>query len=182
MERHRLAYLVATTKVELDYSSVLHVAPESQLEKFLRSRAKDYLSIDLYAANVMAKMDLTALELDDETKSLVWVSHVLEHIEEDRMAIAEIYGVLEDSGTAIVQVPIWRDQTFEDPSVKTEEERLDAFYQRDHVRLYGLDIVERFEKVGFKVSVIKARDFGPETVIECGLSFVSTDEVFVLTK
>ena len=182
MERHRLVYMVATTKVELDYSAVLHVAPEPQLKKFLQSRAKDYLSIDLYESNVMAKMDITALELENDCKTLVWISHVLEHVEQDNMAISEIHRVLRTSGIAVVQIPIWRSETFEDFSITSEEERLHTFYQKDHVRLYGLDIVDRFKRAGFEVSVVRAQDFGPDKLIEHRLSFASTDEVFILRK
>lgn len=182
MERHRLAYLVATTKVELDYSAVVHVAPEPQMEAFLRSRATEYLSIDLYATHVMAKMDVTALELADESKTLIWISHVLEHVLHDDLAMSEMHRVLKPSGVALVQVPIWRLRTFEDESVTTEEDRLRTFYQKDHVRLYGMDIVERFEAAGFQASIVRAQDFGSDMLIEHRLSFASTDEVFVFRK
>jgi hypothetical protein len=106
----------------------------------------------------------------------------LEHVERDDLAISEIHRVLRSSGIAFVQVPIWREKTFEDPSVTTEEERLRAFYQSDHVRLYGLDIVDRFEHAGFQSSVIRAQDFGPDKLIEHQLSFASTNEVFIFKK
>jgi SAM-dependent methyltransferase len=182
MERHRLAYLVATTKADLDYSAVLHVAPEPQMEAFLRSRATDYLSVDLYATNVMAKMDVTALDLENESKTLVWMSHVLEHVRRDDLAISEMRRVLKPGGVALIQVPIWRLKTFEDDSVTTEEDRLRIFYQKDHVRLYGLDIIERFEAAGFEATVIRAQDFGSDLLIEHRLSFASTDEVFIFRK
>lgn len=182
MERHRLAYLVATTKVTLDYAAVLHVAPEPPIEKFLRTRATDYLSVDLFADHVMAKMDVTSLQLPNECKTLVWISHVLEHVERDDLAISEIHRVLRPSGKAVVQVPIWRTETFEDSSITSEAGRLKAFYQKDHVRLYGLDIVERFERVGFRGTIIRAQDFGPELLTEQRLSFASTDEVFIFEK
>lgn len=182
MERHRLAYLTATQLVELDFSHVLHVAPEPQMENFLRSRSVDYLSVDLFATNVMAKMDVTSLELEDESKTLIWMSHVLEHVERDDLAIAEMYRVLRPSGIAFIQVPIWRTSTYEDSSIKSEEERLQAFYQEDHVRLYGLDIIDRFKKAGFEASVVRAQDFGPDKLIENRLSFASTNEVFIFKK
>ena len=112
----------------------------------------------------------------------MWISHVLEHVERDDLAIAEIYRVLKVGGIAIVQVPIWRNETFEDFSITGEDDRLRAFYQKDHVRLYGLDIVNRFTQAGFAVSVIRSQDFGPDKLIEHRLSFASTNEVFVLRK
>jgi predicted SAM-dependent methyltransferase len=181
MERHRLAYLVAGKCKNLDYSKVIHVAPEKELSKWLRSNSKEYLSIDLYA-EAMAKMDITNLELEDNSQTLIWASHVLEHVIDDRKAIAELYRVLAPSGIAFIQVPIWRTKTFEDFTRSTPEERLKEFYQPDHVRLYGLDITDRFEEVGFSSEIVRAQDFGPDALLENGLSFASTDEVFVFQK
>jgi hypothetical protein len=81
-----------------------------------------------------------------------------------------------------IQVPIWVQRTFEDQTKRTPKERLEAFYQSDHVRLYGLDIVERFEEAGFSSCTYRARDFGPEVLLESGLSFASTNEVFLFKK
>jgi predicted SAM-dependent methyltransferase len=181
MERHRLAYLVAVECKNLDYSKVLHVAPEKEISNWLRTKSKEYLSIDLYA-EAMAKMDITNLELEDNSQTIIWASHVLEHVVEDRKAIAELYRVLEPNGIAFIQVPIWRTETLEDFRITTSEDRLKQFFQADHVRLYGLDIAERFEDAGFSSEIFRAQDFGPSTLIENGLSFASTNEVFVFQK
>ena len=181
MERHRLAFLVAEERVNLDYSNVIHVAPEKELSKWLQSKSENYLSIDLYA-DAMARMDITDLQLEDNSQTLIWVSHVLEHIVDDMKAISELYRVLVPNGIAYIQVPIWRTSTFEDFTRATPEERLELFYQTDHVRLYGVDIIERFEQVGFSSTLHRAQDFGPEYLLENGLSFASTNEVFVFQK
>lgn len=181
LERHRLAFLVAEQCLALDYSSVIHVAPEKELSKWLQSKSAKYLSIDLYA-DAMTKMDLTELKLEDDSQTLIWVSHVLEHIVDDRKAIAELYRVLAPKGIALIQVPIWRMSTFEDFSKTSQQERLESFYQEDHVRLYGLDIVDRFQQSGFASELYRAQDFGPEALLRNGLSFASTNEVFVFQK
>ena len=181
MERHRLAFLVAEERVNLDYSNVIHVAPEMELSKWLQSKSDNYLSIDLHA-DAMARMDITDLQLEDNSQTLIWVSHVLEHIVDDKKAISELYRVLVPNGIAYIQVPIWRTSTFEDFTRETPEERLELFYQTDHVRLYGIDIIERFEQAGFSSTLHRAQDFGPEPLLENGLSFASTNEVFVFQK
>ena len=181
VERHRLAYLVVESLDDLDFSKTLHVAPEKQIEDYLRQKSTDYLSIDLYRS-AMRKMDVTALDLEDSSRSLIWVSHVLEHVEDDAKAISEFYRVLSRPGAAIVQVPIWRNTTYEDSSISSPAARNRAFYQTDHVRLYGLDIVERFEAQGFVSTIHRAQDFGPDLLLKHGLSFASTDEVFVFRK
>lgn len=181
MERHRLAYLVATKCKDLDYSKVLHVAPEKQISKWLRSRSEEYLSIDLNS-EAMVKMDITNLEIEDMSQTLIWASHVLEHVIDDSKAISEMYRVLKPNGIAFIQVPIWRFKTFENFKITKPEERLKTFYQKDHVRLYGLDIVDRFEKTGFSTEIHRAQDFGPELLLKHSLSFASTNEVFVFQK
>lgn len=165
----------------LDFKAILHVAPEKPIAKWLRQCAGDYLSVDL-SSEAMVKMDVTDLKLGDESQTLVWISHVLEHVEDDRKAIAEIHRVLTPGGVAVVQVPIWRQQTFEDFSLSTPEQRSEAFFQANHVRLYGMDIADRFESVGFSTEIVRAQDFGPRAVLEQGLSFPSTNEVFVFRK
>lgn len=182
MERHRLAYMVAEKCVNLDYSNVVHIAPEKALSEYLQFKSSNYLSIDINPNKAMMKMDITNLELEDNSKTLIWASHVLEHVSKDSDAISEFYRVLSPKGIAFIQVPIWRTNTLEDFRIQTPEERLKLFYQKDHVRLYGLDIIERFEHFGFSSIIYRAQDFGPEVLIQYGLSFVSTNEVFIFKK
>jgi predicted SAM-dependent methyltransferase len=130
----------------------------------------------------MQKMDLTDLKLPDQSQSLVFCSHVLEHIPEDIKAMSEIHRVLKVGGTAIIQVPIWRKTTYEDFSITSKEGRLKAFMQEDHVRLYGLDIVDRLESVGFKVVVEDVNNLPTKTIMNHSLTFKSTNEIFLCTK
>ena len=43
--------------------------------------------------------------------------------------------------------------TLEDPRIRTPEERVQAYGQADHVRLYGLDFSDRLREAGFEVEV-----------------------------
>ena len=180
LERHRAAYVLL--KEELAGSHLaLHVAPEPAISKWLISFSGNYVSIDLTQPAVV-KMDLTALGLANASRSLVWCSHVLEHICEDRRAMAEMYRVLQPGGMAVVQVPIWRETTHEDCSIGSPEGRLRAFLQENHVRLYGLDIIDRLESVGFDVQVKRVTQLPPEVIRRQSLYFTSTNEVFLCRK
>lgn len=181
MERQRLGFMVASGMVTLDFTRVLHVAPEKSVEQWLRRRASKYLSVDIKNP-AMLRMDITSLALNDDSVSLIWCSHVLEHVRADTTAIREFHRVLSPGGAAVIQVPIWRQRTYEDVTKTTAADRLEAFYQTDHVRLYGFDIVDRFEEIGFSAEVFRAQDFGPGSLLIHGLSFASTDEVFIFTK
>jgi SAM-dependent methyltransferase len=156
LERHRAAYLLLRDKIAPG-QKVLHVAPERLLIPWLVSLSCEYLNVDLHHP-AMQRMDITATRLPDRSKTLVWCCHVLEHIPDDCKALSEIYRILAPGGLLVLQVPIRGDKTFEDPTVTTDAERLQKFLQEDHVRLYGRDLKERTEGVGFVCEMLTAAD------------------------
>jgi SAM-dependent methyltransferase len=83
----------------------------------------------------------------------VYCSHVLEHVEDDRRAMAELFRILRPGGWAFLSVPIHGARTIEDPAIALPADRLRAFGQEDHVRIYGNDgaFERRLEHVGFNV-------------------------------
>jgi SAM-dependent methyltransferase len=179
LEWHRLGYYALRDRLDR-LGAVLHVAPETVVEKWLRSVADQYLSIDLEGTKAMRAMDLTALDLPDRSQDLIWCSHVLEHVPDDGAAMREMARVLRPGGRAILQVPIWRDkETYEDWSVTTSEGRLEHFMQRDHVRLYGMDIVDRLKVAGLQVEVIDVKDLPAKAVQRHALSYKSTNQIFI---
>lgn len=160
----------------------LHIAPESCLEPWLRSISGEYLSVDLSSGSAMEHMDITDLKLEDDRFSLVWCSHVLEHIENDRKAMAELFRILHPSGLAVILVPVYGNKTYEDSKIQSPEERLKHFKQEDHVRLYGSDIQARLVDVGFKVDVLRVSDIPARSVTEHALEYPSTKEIFLCSK
>jgi ubiquinone/menaquinone biosynthesis C-methylase UbiE len=64
--------------------------------------------------------------------------HVLEHVDDDMIAMKEFYRVLKPRGWAILQVPIdyGRADTFEDSNITDPKERENYLGQCDHLRLY----------------------------------------------
>lgn len=98
-------------------------------------------------------------------------SHVLEHVNDDRQAMRELYRVLAPGGTAILLVPMSsRATTYEDPSITDPQERIRHFGQFDHVRLYGRDYADRLAGAGFNVEeFVFADQYGPEEVFRYGL-------------
>ena len=163
------------------HHATLDIAPSFATEPWLKSISDDYLSIDLHT-RAMAKMDLTDLDLEDNTKTLVYCSHVLEHIDDDAKAMAEIYRVLQPGGQAIIQVPIFETQTLDDPAITTPEDRLKHFHQEDHVRSYGPDIAQRLEKAGFEVKVLDLSTIPQDDIDRFELDDPTTREVFHCTK
>jgi len=127
LERHRLMWLYMTQKTNLfdgNQKRMLHVAPEPELSPLIQKADYiNYLSADLFAPNAMVKMDITDIQYPDNTFDVIYCSHVLEHVQDDRKAMSEFYRVLKPGCWAILQVPITADTTFEDPTVISPKER-----------------------------------------------------------
>jgi SAM-dependent methyltransferase len=156
LERHRAAFLLLRDKIAPG-QKVLHVAPEQLIIPWLISLSCEYLNVDLHHP-AMQRMDITATGLPDCNKTLVWCSHVLEHIPDDRKALSEIFRILARGGVLVLQVPIAGDSTFEDPSVTDNTGRLEKFLQEDHLRLYGRDLKQKIEDIGFVCEMLTTAD------------------------
>lgn len=156
LERHRAAFLLLRGKIASG-QKVLHVAPEQLLIPWLVSLSCEYLNVDLHRP-AMQRMDITATGLPGGCKTLVWCSHVLEHIPDDRTALSEMFRILTPGGLLVLQVPIRGDKTLEDHSVTDDAGRLEQFLQEDHVRLYGRDLKQRIEGAGFACEMLTLAD------------------------
>jgi SAM-dependent methyltransferase len=175
LERHRLIflYLLSRTRFFRDDLRVLHFAPEGCFHRWFRRLPNlEYTSADLMSPHAMERIDITDIPYPDDTFDTVLCSHVLEHVPDDRAAMAEVRRVLRPGGFAILHVPIdrSREQTFEDDRIVSPEDREKAFGQHDHVRLYGRDFAERLEAAGFHVEVEAfGQDLRQEDVRRFGL-------------
>lgn len=133
---------------------VLHFSPERMITEIICSYADiDYLSVDIDHTKAMRKEDITALSFPSNSFDYIVCVHVFEHISDDRKAMDEVYRVLKPGGVALLDVPIDhnREETYEDWSITSPEERTKAFWQWDHVRLYGRDYPQKLRAVGFSV-------------------------------
>ncbi|MEX2643136.1 MAG: class I SAM-dependent methyltransferase [Acetobacterales bacterium] len=181
LERHRLLALLLRRRSELldGLGQVLHVAPEGPVERVLRGAVRNrYVSIDLAPEHVMAQADITRLPFRDASFDAVYCSHVMEHVPDDRTALAEMRRVLRPGGWAVFQVPVRGDTTVEDPSVTDPEERLRLFGQRDHVRIYGHDFANRLAQARFRVRVERPQYDLPSEAVE-RYALLPDEEIFL---
>jgi SAM-dependent methyltransferase len=187
VERHRLIWVFLSEQTNLldeIPKKILHVAPEPGLAQCLSGQPGiDYLSADFESPSAMEQMDLRDIKYPDGSFDVVLCSHVLEHIEEDRKAIAEIFRVLKKGGWALLQVPIMGRETDEDLNIRDPIERERRFGQHDHVRACGLDYCAKYEDEGFSVSAVPAVDVaGPIREQSWGLLDDMTPVLFVCRK
>jgi SAM-dependent methyltransferase len=186
LERHRLLWLFLQKRTNLfdgKPKKMLHVAPESCFEsRFKEWLGGDYLTADLSSPRAMVKMDITDIQYADQSFDVIYCSHVLEHVPDDKQAMREFHRVLEHDGWAILLVPVTSEKTFEDPSIVDPRERLKAFGQEDHVRRYGPDYEERLRSAGFTVEITKAGDLASSSeTVRMGLTPASGD-IYYCTK
>lgn len=162
---------------------MLHVAPEPCFESRFKERLGGaYLTADLFDPRAMVKMDITNIKYSNQSFDVIYCSHVLEHVVDDKLAMKEFYRVLKNEGWAVLLVPITSKKTFEDKSIVNPQERLDAFGQKDHVRRYGPDYIERLRDAGFTVEITKVSDLASShDIITMGLTAAS-GEIYYCTK
>jgi len=162
---------------------VLHVAPERCFQPLLRKKlGNNYVTADLFNPRADIKMDITDIKLDDESIDVIYCSHVLEHVNDDRKAMREFQRILKKNGWAILLVPIFPGLTFEDPAIVDPKERLRHYGQEDHVRRYGSDYVDRLVEAGFIVKVWTVNElFEKDDIEKMGLTPAS-GEIYVCTK
>ena len=171
LERHRLLWLYLKTKTDFfdTPKKVLHVAPEQCFYKRFRNQNNlDYLTTDLYSPLADVKADICRLPFEDNSYDVIFCNHVLEHIEDDKKAMQELYRVLKPGGFGIFQIPqeLSREFTYEDASIQSPEERKKHFGQYDHVRVYGQDYFNKLRAIGFNVEEIKCSDIASVEEIE----------------
>jgi len=156
LERHRLLWLFLKDKTNFfkDHLKVLHIAPEQCfLPIFKKLPNLEYITADIESPIADLHFDLHHSPLPDNYFDVILANHVLEHVEDDIQCMRELYRMMKPGGWGIFQVPqdTTRLTTYEDQNIKTPEEREKHFWQKDHVRLYGLDYPDRLKSVGFIV-------------------------------
>ena len=159
LERHRLLWLFLKNETDFftEQKKVLHIAPEQCfLKRFRKQKNLDYTTADLYSPIADVKADICDLPFEENTFDIVFSNHVLEHIEDDKKAMNELYRVLKPGGMGIFQIPqnLNLEKTYEDFTITSPEERSKHFGQYDHVRVYGRDYFNRLKAAGFTVNEV----------------------------
>jgi ubiquinone/menaquinone biosynthesis C-methylase UbiE len=125
-------------------------------------KGHNYISAEIDDQRAEMMIDMTNIPFDENHLDLIVANHILEYIPDDKKALRELHRVLKaDGGEAILQVPISLNNklTCEDSYINTEADKLKAFGQKDHVRIYGQDYQEKLRLSGFHVRVFDWKSF-----------------------
>jgi SAM-dependent methyltransferase len=166
VERHRLVFQYLKEKTDFFTKKnikVLHFGPEKAFYDIFvtQKNIEEYVPCDYFPevydfCNIIkiVKVDITAIQFPNNYFDIILCNHVLEHIENDHLAMQECLRILKPNGWGIFQVPIdyKREVTYEDFTIIAPEERTKAFGQSDHVRWYGKDYQTRLTNAGFNVT------------------------------
>jgi SAM-dependent methyltransferase len=154
LERHRLQYLVVQavfSNTDTSLLRMLHFAPESFFRPIFARHFGRYETADIAMPDVDHTVDLLTLPFADASYDVVYASHVLEHIKDDRVAIAEIRRVLAPGGIAILPVPLVATRTVEYPEPNPHEAM--------HVRAPGPDYFDRLRPFFASTALYSSNDF-----------------------
>ncbi len=169
---------------------VVDFAPTLPLSRFTRELvgrlpySVSYVTADLFMDGVDDKVDIMDMAIyDDCSVDFFICSHVLEHVDDDKKALKELYRILKPKGQGILVVPIILTvaDIDEDPSVTDHGERWRRFGQFDHVRLYSKQgFISRVEEAGFAIHVLGSQHFGEATFRDHGIT--SQSILYVVEK
>ncbi|MBO5983455.1 MAG: methyltransferase domain-containing protein, partial [Rikenellaceae bacterium] len=169
LERHRLLWLWLLRESDLGRGAMalprmLHIAPEVALmrrfRKMYASSPERYVTADLESPLADMHFDVQHIPLKDGEMDAIICNHIMEHVEDDRLAMRELYRILRRGGWGVVLSPVerGRELTFEDDTITDRDERTRIFGQYDHRRIYGRDYADRLREAGFEVMVIPYKD------------------------
>ena len=153
LERARMAMLVVNEIYDdhkASQTDVLHISPENFLRKIFKKKYKSYISSDLYRKDVDHQFDIEEIPYPDNSFDLVFASHVLEYVKNDKKAINEIKRVLRSGGLAFLPVPMLHDKT-----IDFEERPLN----KRIIRETGVDYFDRYREVFTEVKVYDPSSF-----------------------
>jgi SAM-dependent methyltransferase len=154
-------YLTERTDFFRHRHRVLHTAPEPCFEqRFRAAHGRRYVSVDAFDPAADVQADLTDLPFAGDSFDVILSSHVLEHVEEDARAMAELARVLKPTGWALILVPYdAKAPTREDRTLNTPALRMAAYGHPYHYRIYGTDITERLQAAGLRARIISTNQF-----------------------
>ena len=156
LPRHRILALWCNKHKEyLRKSDILYFAPENSMMLWMKKNNIPCTTADLYQKADL-KLDIQATGLPNDSYDVIVCNHVLEHVDDFRVSLNELYRILRKRGILICSFPM-------DPKVElldeetnalSDRERISRFGQNDHKRVFGRKADYFLREAGFTVKLI----------------------------
>jgi predicted SAM-dependent methyltransferase len=151
-------------------------------KRHYQHHADNYITADLESPLADMHFDVQHIPMEERSIDVVICNHLLEHVEDDALALREFYRIMRAGGWGIMLVPEDRSRstTFEDDTITDPAERTRLFGQYDHRRVYGCDYDDRLRRAGFEVERIAATELVNAT--EHRLYAIGGDDLVIVRK
>ena len=184
LPRHRILASWSDKHKELfKDAEILYFAPEYSMTRWMKRNGIACTTADLYDKADL-KLDIQATGLPDTSFDVIIANHVLEHVDDFRKALREMYRILRPKGCFICSFPM-------DPKIElldeeteslTPKERLQRFGQNDHKRVFGMKADQFLIEAGFEVERIKGEDYPAEILPVVGPADYDMNILFCCRK
>ena len=186
LPRHRIVcnYLNENREILENNVNILMFGAEFAIERWFKKNNYAYSSADLFDRTADLKEDIQNISFPDESWSVIFCNHVLEHVPDYHLALKELYRILKKGGILELTVPTNKnsDVTHEDLSKLPPQERTRLFGQDDHLRIFGNDIKESIVDAGFSVKVIDGDGLPPIFRTGIGPANYDDNRVYICQK
>ena len=160
LPRHRIQVSFLNEHSDLIRNKkVLYFAIEPSVRIWMERKGISYITADRFHSADL-QIDIEDTGLKDSSYGVIICNHVLEHVGDYHKALRELRRIVCFGGLIILSFPTdpKLNAVYEDDSIVTEEARRTSFGQADHLRVFGGNIKEMLEGVGFSVTRISGED------------------------
>ena len=184
LPRHRiLASWCEKHKELLRTSKILYFAPERSMMLWMKRNGVKCTTADmLHKADLT--LDIQKTGLADASYDLVIANHVLEHVNDFRKALKEIWRILRPGGIFICSFPMdpHTEILDEDTGIQTDEERYFCYGQIDHKRVFGMKADQLIAEAGFSVETVRGEDYAEDILPVTGPADYDLNRLFCCRK
>ena len=180
LPRHRiLAAWLNEHREIMQGKRVLYFAPEYSMMLWMNRNGVSYTTADLYNTADL-RLDIQATGLSAASYDIIICNHVLEHVDDFRVALNEMYRILKLGGSFICSFPMDTkvDVVDEDSVIRTAEERYKRFGQSDHKRVFGVNSDSILKAAGFTVEEISGDAYPKEILPVIGPADYDINRLF----
>ena len=139
---------------------------------------------DIMGSGVDMKLDIQSTGLKDSSYDVVIANHVLEHVDDFRIALREVHRILKPNGFFICSFPMDSKIELVDEETEplSEAERIKRFGQNDHKRVFGMKADKLLTEAKFDVEIIDGTNYSDEILPIIGPADYDMNRLFCCRK